>query len=85
METELAMEVAETITAADTARSLWVIYRQMPPDAKRAFKELLDKETGEEYNNLTWLPLSEPTLNALWDAPEEDYWDELYAKQHGND
>lgn len=85
METELAMEVAETITAEDTARSLYVVYRLLPPDAKRVFKELLDKETGGEYNNLMWLPLSEPALNALRDAPEEEYWDELYAKQHGND
>ena len=65
METELAMEVAETITAEDTARSLYVVYRLLPPDAKRVFKELLDKETGGEYNNLMWLSLSEPALNAL--------------------
>ena len=53
METELVMEVMETIMAEDMARSLYVVCRLLPPDAKRVFRELPDKETGEEYNNLT--------------------------------
>jgi hypothetical protein len=32
-----------------------------------------------------WVAFSNPSLAELWDAPEEDYWDELYARQRAND
>lgn len=82
MEAELVMEVAEVITAQDTARSLWIIYQQMPVAVQKVFRDMLDGEGGNEYVNADWLRLSGPTLKELWDSPEEDYWDELYAKQH---
>lgn len=67
----------------ETARSLWVVYRQLPVETQRAFRNLLDKESEiEGYTNAEWLSLTDPALRELWDAPEEDYWDELYAKQH---
>lgn len=73
-------------TAAETARSLWVVYRQLPDDVQTEFKRLMDDDvTAPVYSNADWLPLSGPTLAALWDTPEEDYWDELYAKQHTNE
>lgn len=72
-------------TAIDTARSLWIIYRQMPAAVQNEFKRLIDDEPGEGYINTQWLALSEPSLRELWDAPEEDYWDELYAKLHPTD
>lgn len=71
-------------TTMDTARSLWVIYQQMSPDVQQEFKRLIDQE-GAEYTNAEWLTLSTQTLKDLWDSPEEDYWDELYANQHQNE
>ena len=66
-----------------TAQSLYVVYRQLPVDAQLAFRNLLDKESEiKGYTNAEWLPLTNPSLRELWDAPEEDYWDDLYAKQH---
>lgn len=67
-----------------TAQSLYVVYRQLPIDAQQAFRDLLDKESEGtvDYINSDWLFLSEPSLRKLWEAPEEDYWDDLYAKQH---
>ena len=73
-----------TITAVDTARSLWIIYRQMSPAAQDEFKRLIDDNSSVSYKNVDWLSLSESTLTELWGKPEESYWDELYAKQHQN-
>ena len=72
---------ATAITAIDTARSLWIIYQQMPDDAQKVFKRLIDS-SEPAYENASWLSFSTPTLKDIWDKPEEDYWDELYAKQH---
>lgn len=69
-------------TAMDTARSLWIIYRQMPDDAQKVFKKMIDNGPEGEYDNEGWLSLSALSLKDIWDKPEEDYWDELYAKQH---
>ncbi len=68
-----------TITAVDTARSLWIIYQQMPPTVQDEFKRLLDEE--EDYT--IWMRLTEDTLRDDWEAPENDVWDEFYAKQNG--
>ncbi len=77
---------ATAITATDMARSLWIIYQHMPAAVQNEFKRLIDdEEPGEGYANTQWLALSEPSLHELWDAPEEDYWDELYAKLHPTD
>jgi hypothetical protein len=40
------------------------------------------EEPMETYKNTSWVRLSESALDKLWNNPEEDYWDELYAKQH---
>lgn len=82
MKTELVVEVKETITAQDMARSLWIIYQQMPDDAQKVFKDMVDNEPEEKYENAGWLSLFTLSLKDIWDQPEEDYWDELYAKQH---
>ncbi len=66
-----------------TARSLFVVYKQLPEDAQKAFKALINNDK-EEYDNSEWTAFSNPSLAELWDAPEEDYWDELYAKQRAN-
>lgn len=69
----------------DTARSLWVIYRQMPDEAQRIFKQMITSESaGQAYTNADWLSLSTLSLKGIWDTPEEDYWDELYANQHSD-
>lgn len=34
------------------------------------------------YENASWVRFSESTLDAIWNNPEEDYWDDLYTKQH---
>lgn len=66
-----------------TAQSFYVVYRQLPAEAQQAFRDLLNKEQEvSSYTNTDWLPLSEPALREMWEASEEDYWDELYAKQH---
>ncbi len=71
--------------AADyTARSLFVVYKQLPEDAQKAFKALIDNDKENGYTNSEWVAFSSPSLGEFWDAPEEDYWDELYAKQHAN-
>lgn len=71
------------VSTLDTARSLWIIYRQMPDEAQRVFKQMLTEESADQdYTNADWLSLSTLSLNDIWDTPEEDYWDELYAKQH---
>ncbi|RYF70200.1 MAG: hypothetical protein EOO39_16180 [Cytophagaceae bacterium] len=66
-------------TITDTARSLWVIYQQMPDAVQHEFRRLLD---NGDYANNEWLSLSALSLKEIWETPEEDYWDELYAKQH---
>jgi hypothetical protein len=67
-----------------TARSLFVVYKQLPEDTQKAFKALIDNDKEEGYMNSEWVAFSSPSLAELWDAPEEDYWDELYAKQRAN-
>lgn len=67
-------------TIRDTARSLWVIYQQLPDAVQHEFKRLLNDEV--DYANNDWLPLSALSLKEIWETPEEEYWDELYAKQH---
>ncbi|HEY0110310.1 MAG TPA: hypothetical protein VGB67_11810 [Fibrella sp.] len=67
-------------TITNTARSLWVIYQQMPDAVQQEFKRLLDGKA--DYANDEWLSLSALSLKEIWETPEEEYWDELYAKQH---
>jgi hypothetical protein len=69
-------------SSQQTAHSLFVIYRQLLPETRQAFRQLLDFENADDASNTDLIPLSEPTLKAIWESPEEDYWDELYAKQH---
>ena len=72
------MEVAQY-----TAQSFYVVYRQLPVEAQRAFRDLLDKEQlVDGYTNVDRISLSEPSLREIWESPEEDYWDELNAKQY---
>ena len=68
-----------TSLAVETARSLWVIYRQLPHDAQTEFKRLMD----EEDDDAGWMRITEKTLRDDWEAPENDVWDKLYAEQHG--
>lgn len=63
----------------DAARSLWVIYRQMPKAVQHEFKKLLEHE---EEDSEGWMRLTAETLRDDWDAPENDVWDEFYAKQN---
>ena len=62
----------------NTARSLWVIYQQMPDAVQHEFKRLLDDEADDEG----WMKLTEEALGDDWDAPKNKVWDEFYAKQH---
>ena len=64
-------------TSTDTARSLWIIYRQMPVAVQDEFKRLIDEE-----DDTGWMKLTEETLRDDWEAPENDVWDEFYAKQN---
>ncbi len=70
---------ASQTTAAETARSLWMVYRQLPDEVQTEFKRLMD----EEENDIGWMKLTEEALREDWEAPENDVWDEFYAKQHG--
>lgn len=72
------MEVVETITAEDTARSLWIIYQQMPNNVQHEFRRLIE---GEEEDTVR-MKITEEVLQDDWNAPENDVWDEFYAKQH---
>lgn len=72
------MEATETITAQDTARSLWISYQQMPVAAQDEFKRLLE----DEEENAFRMRIAEEVLRDDWEAPENDVWDELYEKQH---
>ncbi len=65
------------VTSIDTARSLWIIYRQMPVAVQDEFKRLIDEE-----DDTGWMKLTEETLRDDWEAPENDVWDEFYAKQN---
>ncbi|GAB2601442.1 hypothetical protein [Spirosoma areae] len=65
-------------TAMDIARSLWIIYRQMPAAVQHEFKRLID----DEDEDAGWMKLTEEALRDDWEAPENDVWDEFYAKQH---
>ena len=76
MKTELVMEVAEVITAQDTARSLWIIYQQMPVAVQRVFKEMLDDDDASRMR------MTEEVLRDDWESPENDIWDEFHAKQN---
>ncbi len=69
-------------TAQLTPQSLFDAYRKLPDDAKKAFKDLINHEAESAYRNAEWLPYSADTLKEIWNTPEEDFWDELYAKQH---
>lgn len=69
-------------TAQLTAQSLFVVYKQLSEEAQQAFKELMEQEPAVSYVNADWLPYTNDTLKEIWDNPEEDFWDELYAKQH---
>jgi hypothetical protein len=62
----------------DTARSLWIIYQQMPLAVQHEFKRLIDDEEGDDG----WMRLTEEALREDWEAPENDVWDEFYAKQN---
>ena len=66
-------------TTIDTARSLWVIYQQMPSAVQVEFRRLLEHE---EEDAAGWMRLTEEALREDWDAPENDVWDDFYAKQN---
>ena len=72
------MEVMETVTAQDTARSLWIIYRQMPDAVQHEFRRLIDDDEEDTGR----MRIAEEVLRDDWEAPENDVWDEFYAKQH---
>lgn len=67
------------VTTTDTARSLWVIYQQMPVAVQDEFRKLLEHE---EEDTTGWMRLTEEALRDDWEAPENDVWDDFYAKQH---
>lgn len=67
-------------TTEDTARSLWVIYQQMPDAVQAEFKRLLEHE---EEDTTGWMRLTEEALRDDWEAPENDVWDDFYLKQNG--
>lgn len=66
-------------SALDTARSLWIVYRQMPAAVQDEFRKLLNHE---EEDAAGWMRLTEEVLKEDWEAPENDVWDEFYVKQH---
>lgn len=72
------MEVAEVITAQDTARSLWIIYRQMPVAVQKVFRDMLD----DDDDDASRMRMTEEVLRDDWESPENDIWDEFYAKQN---
>lgn len=40
----------------------------------------------EEIDEEKWrMKMTEDALREMWDAPEEDVWDEFYAKQQGGE
>ncbi len=65
-------------TITNTARSLWVIYQQMPDAVQHEFKRMLNEEADDEG----WMKLTEEALREDWEAPENDVWDEFYAKRN---
>lgn len=67
-------------TTTETARSLWIIYQQMPAAVQEQFKRVLE---AEEDDTTGWMRLTEESLRDDWEAPENDVWDAFYAKQHG--
>lgn len=67
-------------TTIDTARSLWVIYQQMPTAVQDEFRRLLDHEEDDQTG---WMQLTQEALQDDWEAPENDVWDEFYLKQNG--
>ncbi len=66
-------------TTLDAARSLWVVYQQMPTAVQNEFRRLLDHE---EDNQTGWMQLTEEALRDDWEAPENDVWDAFYLKQN---
>lgn len=66
-------------TTLDAARSLWVVYQQMPTAVQNEFRRLLDHE--EDYQT-GWMQLTEEALRDDWEAPENDVWDAFYLKQN---
>ena len=54
-------------TTTDIARSLLVIYRQMPPAVQQEFRRLI-----EEDNNEWQMKITNETLQGDWNAPEND-------------
>ena len=68
-------------TITDIARSLLVIYCQMPLAVQEEFRRLIAEEEDTEWR----MKITEETLreDEDWESPENDYWDELYAKLHG--
>ena len=68
-----------TSLAIETARSLWVIYRQLPHDAQEVFRKLIDEDEEEQWR----MRIIEDALRDDWEAPENDVWDKLYAEQYG--
>lgn len=73
------MEAVEAITIRDTARSLLMIYKQMPVAVQDEFKRLLE----DQEEDTGWMRLTEEVLRDDWEAPENDIWDEFYVQQHG--
>ena len=51
----------------ETARSLWVVYQQLPDEVQTKFKRLIDEEEGETG----WMKLNEEVLREDRESPGE--------------
>ncbi len=69
------------LPAKVTAQSLYVVYKQLPDEVQTEFRQLISQEEKPAAWQ-DWLALSEISLNDVWNGPENDIWDKIYADEH---
>ena len=68
------------------AQALILLFKTMPKETQKEFVKWIsesvkvDESIEGQEDMQFWLNASSDTLEDIWNAPEEDIWDEIYQK-----
>jgi hypothetical protein len=65
---------------APQTQALILLFKTMPPQTQKEFKEWISDHATEEEDKKFWLNANADAIEQIWNDPEEDIWDEIYKK-----
>lgn len=70
-------------TYAQTARAYFLIYRALPDEVKKEVQALI-KSDYEDLSADDLYKMSITSFEEIWNAPENDHWDDFFANRNKN-